>query len=124
LLAAAAVVTDTGPNRTLVLVDAAEDVRGTLPPAALRSEVAFALAADSPSVGGLAARVGPRLVLLGTDRAADVVLGAPVALAGSGGPPGRAAWCDRGEPVLCQVLEPQISPRSRSPTSPPRRRAS
>jgi S-DNA-T family DNA segregation ATPase FtsK/SpoIIIE len=114
----------TGPNRTLVLVDAAEDVRGTLPPAALRSEVAFALAADSPSVGGLAARVGPRLVLLGTDRAADVVLGAPVALAGSGGPPGRAAWCGRGEPVLCQVLEPQVSPRSRSPTSPPRRRAS
>lgn len=136
LLAAAAVGTDTdtgsdtgtaadtGPNRTLVLVDAAEDVRGTLPPAALRSEVAFALAADSPSVGGLAARVGPRLVLLGTDRAADVVLGAPVALAGSGGPPGRAAWCGRGEPVLCQVLEPQLSPRSRSPTSPPRRRAS
>lgn len=116
--------TDTGPNRTLVLVDAAEDVRGTLPPAALRSEVAFALAADSPSVGGLAARVGPRLVLLGTDRSADVVLGAPVALAGSGGPPGRGAWCGRGEPVLCQVLEPQISPRSRSPTSPPRRRAS
>jgi S-DNA-T family DNA segregation ATPase FtsK/SpoIIIE len=114
----------TGPNRTLVLVDAAEDVRGTLPPTALRSEVAFALAADSPSVAGLAARTGPRLVLLGTDRAADVVLGAPVALAGSGGPPGRAAWCGRGEPVLCQVLEPQISPRSRSPTSPPRRRAS
>lgn len=121
---AAGADTPTRPNRTLVLVDAAEDVRGTLPPAALRSEVAFALAADSPSVGGLAARVGPRLVLLGTDRAADVVLGAPVALAGSGGPPGRAAWCGRGEPVLCQVLEPQISPRSRSPTSPPRRRAS
>ncbi|MFC4631591.1 FtsK/SpoIIIE domain-containing protein [Promicromonospora alba] len=116
--------TDTGSSRTLVLVDAAEDVRGTLPPAALRSAVAFALATDSPSVGGLAARVGPRLVLLGTDRAADVVLGAPVTLAGSGGPPGRAAWCGRGEPVLCQVLEPQVSPRSRSPTSPPRRRAS
>lgn len=124
MLPDAAVDADTGPNRTLVLVDAAEDVRGTLPPAALRSEVAFALAADGPSVGGLAARLGPRLVLLGTDRAADVVLGAPVALAGSGGPPGRAAWCGRGEPVLCQVLEPQISPRSRSPTSPPRRRAS
>ncbi|WP_419705581.1 FtsK/SpoIIIE domain-containing protein [Promicromonospora sp. NFX87] len=130
MLADAAVVTNTepdaqtGPDRTLVLVDAAEDVRGTLPPAALRSAVAFALATDSPSVGGLSARVGPRLVLLGTDRAADVVLGAPVALAGSGGPPGRAAWCGRGEPVLCQVLEPQISPRSRSPTSPRRRWAS
>jgi S-DNA-T family DNA segregation ATPase FtsK/SpoIIIE len=122
--AAAGADLHTGPNRTLVLVDATEDVRGALPPAALRSEVAFALAADSPSVGGLSARVGPRLVLLGTDRAGDVVLGAPMALAGSGGPPGRAAWCGRGEPVLCQVLEPQLSPRSRSPTSPPRRRAS
>jgi S-DNA-T family DNA segregation ATPase FtsK/SpoIIIE len=105
--------------RTLVLIDGAEDVRGTVPPAALRSGVAFALSADGPSLGGLASRAGPRLVLLGTDRAADVVLGAPVALAGSGGPPGRAAWCDRGDPVLCQVLEPGVSPRSRSPTSPP-----
>ncbi|GAB2467635.1 hypothetical protein GCM10027063_05100 [Promicromonospora xylanilytica] len=108
-----------GPVRTLVLVDGAEDARGTLPPAALRSGVAFALSADAPSVGGLASRVGPRLVLLGTDRAADVVLGVPVALAGAGGPPGRAAWCGRGDPVLCQVLEPGISARSRSPTSPP-----
>jgi S-DNA-T family DNA segregation ATPase FtsK/SpoIIIE len=97
---------DTGQVRTLVLVDGAEDVRGTLSAAALRSGVAFALSADGPSVGGLASRVGPRLVLLGTDRAADVVLGAPVRLAGSGGPPGRAVWCGRGEPVLCQVLEP------------------
>jgi S-DNA-T family DNA segregation ATPase FtsK/SpoIIIE len=126
-------------NPTLVLVDGAEDVRGTLPVAALRSGLAFALSADGPSVGGLASRVGPRLVLLGTDRAADVALGAPVLLAGSGGPPGRAAWCNRGDPVLCQVLEPDdasavghekgrhhrggaatsgISPRSRSPTSP------
>ncbi|MFC8801379.1 FtsK/SpoIIIE domain-containing protein [Promicromonospora sp. NPDC057138] len=118
-------------DRALVLVDGAEDVRGTLPAAALRSGPAFALSADGPSVGGLASRVGPRLVLLGTDRAADVVLGAPVLLAGSGGPPGRAAWCGRGDPVLCQVLEPDdaqvepgISPRSRSPRSPPRRRAS
>ncbi|MEU4364650.1 FtsK/SpoIIIE domain-containing protein [Promicromonospora sp. NPDC023987] len=105
--------------RTLVLVDGVEDVRGTVPPSALRSAVAFALSADSPSMGGLASRVGPQLVLLGTDRAADVVLGAPVTLAGSGGPPGRAAWCGRGDPVLCQVLEAGVSPRSRSPTSPP-----
>jgi len=91
--------------RTLVLVDGVEDVRGALPAAALRSGAAFALTADGPSVGGLASRVGPRLVLLGTDRAADVVLGAPVSFAGSGGPPGRAVWCGRGEPVLCQVLE-------------------
>ena len=140
-------------DRTLVLVDGAEDVRGVLPAAVLRSGLAFALSADGPSVGGLASRVGPRLVLLGTDRASDVVLGAPVLLAGSGGPPGRAAWCGRGDPVLCQVLEPDaaavvhgqdghrdepgdgrhrrhgatgsgISPLSRSPTSPRRRRAS
>ena len=115
---------DSGPARTLILVDGAEDVRGMLPPAALRSEIAFALTADGPSMGGLTSRVGPRLVLLGTDRAADVVLGAPVGLAGTGGPPGRAVWCGRSDPVLCQVLEPGLSPRSRSPTSPPRRRAS
>ncbi|MDR7384050.1 FtsK/SpoIIIE domain-containing protein [Promicromonospora iranensis] len=113
--------------RALVLVDGVEDARATLSPAALRSEVAFAVTAEGPSVGGLTSRTGPRLVLLGTDRAADVALGAPVALAGSGGPPGRAAWCGRSEPVLCQVLEPAIgpeppiSPRSRSPTWPPRR---
>jgi S-DNA-T family DNA segregation ATPase FtsK/SpoIIIE len=117
--------TGAGRHRTLVLVDGADDVRGVLSPAALRSDAAFALTADSPSMGGLAARTGPRLVLLGPDRAADVALGAPVALAGAGGPPGRAAWCGSGEPVLCQVLEPQvlepwISPRSRSPTSPRR----
>lgn len=132
-----------GADRTLVLVDGIEDARGGLPAAALRSGVAFAVTADGPSVGGLAARFGPRLVLLGTDRASDVVLGAPVLLAGAGGPPGRAAWCGRGEPVLCQVLEPDVlepdalepgqqepdepgglSPPSGSPTSPRRRRAS
>ncbi|MFE7507639.1 FtsK/SpoIIIE domain-containing protein [Promicromonospora sp. NPDC057488] len=139
--------TGTGPARpdhpgTLVLVDGVEDVRGALPLAALRSGVAFAVAGDGPSVGGLAARIGPRLVLLGTDRAADVVLGAPALLAGAGGPPGRAAWCGRGEPVLCQVLEPELdrphrprrphrphgpralSPPSGSPTSPLPRTAS
>ncbi|MFI9486758.1 FtsK/SpoIIIE domain-containing protein [Promicromonospora sp. NPDC052451] len=117
-----------GAARTLVVVDGAEEVRGALPAAALRSGAAFALSADGPSVGGLAARVGPRLVLLGTDRAADVVLGAPVPLAGTGGPPGRAAWCGRAGPVLCQVLEPLTGPpvsrRSRSPTSPRPRTAS
>ncbi|MBA8810045.1 FtsK/SpoIIIE domain-containing protein [Promicromonospora sukumoe] len=130
-------------DRTLVLVDGIEDARGALPAAALRSGIAFAVTADGPSVGGLAARFGPRLVLLGTDRASDVVLGAPVRLAGAGGPPGRAAWCGRGEPALCQVLDPgrlepdgigpdqrepertgALSPPSGSPTSPRRRRAS
>ncbi|MFI8525503.1 FtsK/SpoIIIE domain-containing protein [Promicromonospora sukumoe] len=132
-----------GVDRALVLVDGIEDARGALQAAALRSGIAFAVTADGPSVGGLAARFGPRLVLLGTDRASDVVLGAPVLLAGAGGPPGRAAWCGRGEPVLCQVLDPgrlepdgiepdqrepertgALSPPSGSPTSPRRRRAS
>nr|BFF20529.1 hypothetical protein GCM10025730_40500 [Promicromonospora thailandica] len=103
---ASATPTSAEPVRTLVVVDGAEDLRGALPAAALRSGPAFAVSADGPTVGGLAARVGPRLVLLGTDRAADVVLGAPATLAGTGGPRGRAAWCDRAEPVLCQVLEP------------------
>lgn len=103
------------PGRSLVLVDGAEDVRGTLPAAALRSGFAFALSADGPSVGGLASRVGPRLVLLGNDRSADVVLGAPVLLAGSGGPPGRAVWCGRGEPMLCQVLDPDLAGASTGP---------
>ncbi|MFD6448415.1 FtsK/SpoIIIE domain-containing protein [Promicromonospora sp. NPDC060204] len=119
--------------RTLVLIDGVEDVRATLPVAALRSGAAFAVTADGPSVGGLAARFGPHLVLLSTDRAADVVLGAPAMLAGAGGPPGRAAWCGRGDPVLCQVLEPEVTPPDRPPglsppsgsrTSPRRRRAS
>ncbi|MFI2365958.1 FtsK/SpoIIIE domain-containing protein [Promicromonospora sp. NPDC019610] len=124
--------------RTLVLIDGVEDVRATLPVAALRSGVTFAVTADGPSVGGLAARFGPHLVLLSADRAADVVLGAPATLAGAGGPPGRAAWCGRGDPVLCQVLEPEaappdqtgpdrprvISPPSGSRTSPRRRKAS
>ncbi|WP_020016980.1 FtsK/SpoIIIE domain-containing protein [Promicromonospora sukumoe] len=107
---------------TLVLVDGVEDVRGALPLAALRSGVVLAVTADGPSVGGLAARIGPRLVLLGTDRAADVMLGAPALLAGAGGPPGRAAWCDRGDPVLCQVLEPELGPPHR-PHTPRRPRA-
>ncbi|WP_285105894.1 FtsK/SpoIIIE domain-containing protein, partial [Promicromonospora sp. MEB111] len=132
-------LSDAGPaapgtaHGTLVLIDGVEDVRGTLPLATLRSGVSFAVTADGPSVGGLAARFGPRLVLLSTDRAADVVLGAPAMLAGAGGPPGRAAWCDRDDPVLCQVLEPEVaqpdrprvlSPPSGSRTSPRRRRAS
>ncbi|HLU57804.1 MAG TPA: FtsK/SpoIIIE domain-containing protein [Pseudonocardia sp.] len=102
----------------LVVVDGAEDLAGALPQAALRSGAAFAVAAGSASVGGLAAGIGPRLVLLGTDRAADVVLGAPASHAGTGGPPGRAVWCGRREPVLCQVLEPRLSPSSASETSP------
>ncbi|NNH54863.1 hypothetical protein HLB15_21810, partial [Promicromonospora citrea] len=105
-------------HRTLVVVDSAEDLAGALPQAALRSGAVFAVSAGSASVGGLASWVGPRLVLLGTDRASDVVLGAPASVAGTGGPPGRSVWCGRGGPVLCQVLEPRLSPPGGSATSP------
>ncbi|MCF4120094.1 hypothetical protein L1785_03800 [Antribacter sp. KLBMP9083] len=103
------------PPRTLVVVDGVETLRAALPPAlpgqdplwaALTEGAAFALSADGPSVGGLTARVGPRLVLLGNDRHADAALGAPARFAGAGGPPGRAVWLGPGDPVLCQVFVP------------------
>lgn len=110
-------------GRTLLLVDGAEDVRGTLGSAALTSAalgpgVALALTADGPSAGGLSARVGQRLVLLGTDRATDVVLGAPASFAGTGGPPGRGVWCGRDQPVLCQVLAPEDLAAADDPAAP------
>ncbi|WP_278235179.1 FtsK/SpoIIIE domain-containing protein [Isoptericola sp. AK164] len=68
---------------------------------------AFAVTADGATVGGVAARVGPRLVLLGTDQHTDVMLGAPAPFAGTGGPPGRAVWLTQGTPLACQVLSPE-----------------
>ncbi|WP_277209644.1 FtsK/SpoIIIE domain-containing protein [Isoptericola croceus] len=103
--------------RTLVVVDGVEELRTALAgpgawdplvTALAAGHAAFALTADAASVGGVAARVGPRLVLLGADQHADVMLGAPSALAGSGGPPGRAAWLPTGEPRVCQVLLPGV----------------
>lgn len=110
---------------TLVVVDGVEALRAALPPAlpgqdplwgALTEGPAFALSADGPSVGGLTARVGPRIVLLGNDRHADAALGAPIRFAGAGGPPGRAVWLGPGDPVLCQVYAPPAAcgrPRAR-----------
>lgn len=107
-------LTDETP-RTLFVVDGVEALRAALPPAlpgqdplwaALTEGPAFALSADGPSVGGLTARVGPRIVLLGNDRHADAALGAPTRFAGAGGPPGRAVWLGPGDPVLCQVFAP------------------
>ncbi|MEN5073439.1 FtsK/SpoIIIE domain-containing protein, partial [Isoptericola cucumis] len=108
-----------GAPPVLVVVDAVEQLRAALAgpdpwdplAGALAGRgAAFALAADGATVAGLASRVGPRLVLLGRDAHADVVLGAPSGLAGSGGPPGRAAWLgDR--PLVCQVLLPPRTAR-------------
>ena len=105
--------------RTVVVVDGVEELRAALAgtdrwdPLVLAlsgGRAAFALTADGATVGGVAHRVGPRLVLLGTDKHADVVLGAPSALAGTGGPAGRAAWLDAERQVLCQVLLPGDGP--------------
>ncbi|WP_166849950.1 FtsK/SpoIIIE domain-containing protein [Isoptericola sp. BMS4] len=102
----------------LVLVDGVEQLRSALAGpdpwdplagAMATGGAAFAVTADSATVGGLAARVGPRLVLLGRDAHADVVLGAPSGVAGTGGPPGRAAWL-AGDPVVCQVVRPGREP--------------
>ncbi|WP_407316846.1 FtsK/SpoIIIE domain-containing protein [Isoptericola halotolerans] len=103
-----------GPS-TLVVVDRVEELRAALAgrdtwdplvSALTAGGAAFALSTDSATVGGLAARVGPRLVLLGTDQHEDVMRGVPAGLAGGGGPPGRGAWLTSGAPLGCQVLSP------------------
>jgi len=117
------------PAPTLVVVDGVEELRAALAGpdpwdpltrALATPGVAFALASDGAMVGGLAARVGPRLVLLGREPHADVVLGAPSELAGRGGPPGRAAWLGRQQ-LLCQVLLPAEAPARTTihPVAPP-----
>ncbi|MFE6971696.1 FtsK/SpoIIIE domain-containing protein [Isoptericola sp. NPDC057653] len=121
---------------TLVVVDGVEELRATLAGpdpwdplarALAAPGVAFAVASDGAMLGGLAARVGPRLVLLGREPHADVLLGAPPELAGRGGPSGRAAWVGRDR-LLCQVLLPAETalegpaadpPRSEHPGGPP-----
>ncbi|AEG45147.1 FtsK/SpoIIIE domain-containing protein [Isoptericola variabilis] len=112
---------DGGPDgapedpRVLVVVDGVEELRATLAgadrwdpltTALAAGRAAFALSADGATVGGVASRVGPRLVLLGTDKHADVVLGAPSDLAGTGGPPGRAAWLATDRALVCQAILP------------------
>ncbi|WP_265521787.1 FtsK/SpoIIIE domain-containing protein [Oerskovia flava] len=104
------------PVRTLVLVDGVEGLRGALAPlgggagADLLADVlgdahgvAFAVTADGPTLGGLAHRTGPRLVLSSTDKHDDVALGVPGPLAGRGGRPGRAVWLGRDGAVECQI---------------------
>ncbi|ANC32809.1 FtsK/SpoIIIE domain-containing protein [Isoptericola dokdonensis] len=110
----------------LVVVDGVEELRAAmsshdpwdpLTVALAAGGAAFALTADGATVGGVAARVGPRLVALGTDRHADAVLGAPSDLAGTGGPPGRAVLLGAGEPRACQVLLPDPLPAVGVPTA-------
>ncbi len=119
----------------LVVVDGVEELRSVLAGAdrwdplttALASgRAAFALTAEGATVGGVASRVGPRLVLLGTDKHADVVLGAPSELAGTGGPPGRGAWLGTDAALTCQVFLPEAgaqvgAPSGRGPLEPPLR---
>ncbi|MFI2103324.1 FtsK/SpoIIIE domain-containing protein [Isoptericola sp. NPDC019693] len=118
LLAARAPSPGRVPVPTLVVVDGVDELRAALSGpdpwdplvrALAAPGVAFALASDGATLGGLAARVGPRLVLLGSESHGDVVLGAPSDLAGRGGPAGRGAWLAR-EQVLCQVLRPDEPP--------------
>ncbi|MHA7133270.1 FtsK/SpoIIIE domain-containing protein [Oerskovia turbata] len=116
-----------GP-KALVLLDDVEDLRDSLARLAsgagadslgrLLGEgpargVHAALAATSPGLGGLAQRVGPRLVLPSGAAADAIAHGVPSRLAGHGGGPGRGVWL--GEDVVeCQVVvEASPDPASR-----------
>ncbi|GAB2454180.1 FtsK/SpoIIIE domain-containing protein [Xylanimonas ulmi] len=98
---------------TLVLVDGVEELRGALATpthdplatALAAGGAVFAVTADTASLGGLATRFGPRLVLLSADAAGDAILGSPTALAGRGRTPGRGVWLG-ADPVECQVARP------------------
>ncbi|WP_201845739.1 FtsK/SpoIIIE domain-containing protein [Myceligenerans indicum] len=88
----------------LLLVDGLEAIRAAWP--GWEPPVGVPVAAATRSLAAAHAYgIGPRLVMLSRDRADDVALGAPAALAGSGGVPGRAAWCDREGAVLCQTVQ-------------------
>lgn len=109
---------DRTTGRTLLLVDDVEVVRGVLAGVAggagadaladvlADSPAAVAVSASGPTVGGLVSLVGVRAVLASRDRHDDVSLGVPAALAGQGGPPGRAVWLGPGDPLVCQVAVP------------------
>lgn len=113
---------DRSPDRVLLLVDDVEAVRtvltgvgggagaDALADVLADSAAAVAVSGSSPTVAGLATLVGVRAVLVSRDRHDDVSLGVPSALAGQGGPAGRAVWLGSGDPVLCQVALPTQSP--------------
>ncbi|ACZ31620.1 cell divisionFtsK/SpoIIIE [Xylanimonas cellulosilytica DSM 15894] len=107
-----------GTPPVLVLVDGVEELRSALASpvddplatALAAGTAAFALTAESAGLGGLAARCGPRLVLLSADAAGDSMLGAPSPLAGRGRTPGRGVWLAGGDPLECQVALPAPVP--------------
>nr|WP_241744489.1 FtsK/SpoIIIE domain-containing protein [Cellulosimicrobium arenosum] len=103
------------PRPTLLVVDDVEALRTALDalPGAVGTDaladvlaapgVHVAVAGSGARVAGLDAQVGVRVVLSSRDRHDDVSRGVPGALAGTGGPPGRAVLTGCGEPVVCQV---------------------
>ncbi|WP_264029983.1 FtsK/SpoIIIE domain-containing protein [Cellulosimicrobium sp. SH8] len=118
--------------RALLLVDDVDAVRSVLAGLAggagadaltdvLAGPAAVAVGCGGPTVAGLSSLVGVRAVMVSRDRHDDVSLGVPAALAGRGGPPGRAVWLGPGEPVLCQVALPAAPPPGPGPgrTTPP-----
>lgn len=99
------------PGTDLLLIDDLDAVRATYPGWMPPPGVPLAVTARG-SVAAPAYGIGPCLVMLSRDRTGDVALGAPVALAGSGGVPGRAAWSGRTGTLLCQVvLCPALPPK-------------
>ncbi|WP_237843498.1 hypothetical protein [Cellulosimicrobium cellulans] len=112
-------------DRVLLLVDDVDAVRSALAGVAggagadaladvLTGPAAVAMACAGPTVAGLSSRVGVRAVMVSHDRHDDVALGVPSALAGQGGPAGRAVWLGPGEPVLCQLALSRAAAGARS----------
>ncbi len=108
---------DRTTGRTLLLVDDVEVVRGVLAGVAGgRAPTPSRTCSPTPRRGrgereradGRRAGVARRRPggLASRDRHDDVSLGVPAALAGQGGPPGRAVWLGPGDPLVCQVAVP------------------
>ncbi|WP_157257361.1 FtsK/SpoIIIE domain-containing protein [Oerskovia sp. Root918] len=108
-----------GRRPTLVVLDGIEDLRASLGRLAggagadllgrllgdgAARGVHVALSGQTPGLGGLAHRVGPRLVLTSSAVHDDVAHGVPSRLAGRGGRAGRGVWLGADEPVECQVV--------------------
>ena len=86
----------------LLLIDDVDLLRAEHPGWQPPADRPIAFAGSRPGLSHVL-RAGPRLVLLTRDRADDVASGAPATLAGTGGVPGRAAWCGRAGSTACQV---------------------
>ncbi|MGW6003859.1 FtsK/SpoIIIE domain-containing protein [Oerskovia enterophila] len=120
-----------GRRPTLVLLDGIEDLRASLGLLAggtgadllgrllgdgAARGVHVALSGQTPGLGGLAHRVGPRLVLTSSAVHDDVAHDVPSRLAGRGGRAGRGVWLGSDEPVECQVVA-DASPLERDASS-------